>query len=166
MPTEASVLSRHSRPATLQDALEQASRLRVEDRRELEGSGWNPVLALYFSVAHSTDPLVYITRSGSVGGFAGVVDEGQGIGRVWLLCTDAVRENPVTFYRAAKEWLASLNYTMLHNVADPRNKLHLKLLHKLGFKKLSFVTVGPEKRTYVEFAKLCAPLSQSALQVP
>ena len=166
MPTEASVLSRHTRPATLRDALEHASSLRLEDRRELEGAGWNPLLALCFSVEASTDPICYLTRSGEVGGLAGVKDEGDGIGRVWLLCTEAVADNPVSFFKTARAWISSLDYKMLHNVADPRNTLHLKLLHKLGFKKLSYVTVGPEKRTYVEFAKLCAPLSQSALQVP
>lgn len=166
IPTVESVLSRHTRPASLRDAIEHGSNLRYEDRRELEGAGWNPLLALCFSVEASTDPICYLTRSNEVGGLAGVVDEGSGIGRVWLLCTEAVRDNPVTFYRTAREWIASLHYTMLHNVADPRNKLHLKLLHKLGFKKLSYVTVGPNKRTYVEFAKLCAPQSQSALQLP
>lgn len=166
IPTVESVLSRHSRSATYQDALIYASKLTVEDKQELEGAGWNPLLALCFSVGHSDNPLVYLNRNGEVGGFAGVVNEGSDIGRVWFLCTDAVKSNPVTFFRTAKEWLSGLNYTMLHNVADPRNKLHLKLLHKLGFKKLSYVTVGPNKRTYVEFAKLCVPQSQSALQLP
>jgi len=32
--------------------------------------------------------------------------------------------------------------------------MHMKLLHMLGFKKLSYVPVGPLKLTYVEFAKL------------
>jgi hypothetical protein len=30
----------------------------------------------------------------------------------------------------------------------------MKLLRLLGFKKLGYVTVGPQKLTYVEFAKL------------
>lgn len=166
IPTVGSVLSKHSRPATYEDAIFYAAKLTDEDKRELEGAGWNPLLALCYSIQHSSKPLAYITRNGDVGGFAGVVDEGTGIGRIWFLCTDAVKDNPVTFFRTAKEWLSGLEYTMLHNVADPRNKLHLKLLHKLGFKRLSYVTVGPNKRSYVEFAKLCAPLSQSALQLP
>jgi hypothetical protein len=47
---------------------------------------------------------------------------------------------------------------MLHNIADPRNRMHLKLLHMLGFKRLSYVPVGPRNRTYVEFAQLCVTL--------
>jgi hypothetical protein len=42
---------------------------------------------------------------------------------------------------------------MLHNIADPRNHLHMKLLHMLGFKKLMYVTTQTNL-TYVEFAKL------------
>jgi hypothetical protein len=42
---------------------------------------------------------------------------------------------------------------MLHNIADPRNKMHMKLLHMLGFKKLAYA-ITPTNLTYVEFAKL------------
>jgi hypothetical protein len=42
---------------------------------------------------------------------------------------------------------------MLHNIADPRNHLHMKLLHMLGFKRLMYVTTQTNL-TYVEFAKL------------
>jgi hypothetical protein len=165
--TEASVLSRYFKPATIRDAIENASQLTLEDCRELRDAGWDPYLALVYSVEKTTDPVKFINRSGKVAAFNGVVDEGNGIGRIWLLCTDAVKENPMSFYRAAKAWVGSLrSYTLLHNVADPRNKMHMKLLHRLGFKRLSYVEVGPNKHTYVEFAKLCAPQLQSASQVP
>jgi hypothetical protein len=113
-------------------------------------------------------PIAYIDRKGAIGGLAGVVPEDDGIGRIWLLCTDAVKDNPATFYRTARAWVKSVerSYTLLHNVADPRNKMHLKLLHKLGFKRLSYVEVGPNKHTYVEFAKLCASPLPSVLQAP
>jgi hypothetical protein len=52
---------------------------------------------------------------------------------------------------------------MLYNIADPRNTMHLKLLHLLGFKRLSYVTVGPDRLTYVEFAKLMPCASQPEL---
>jgi hypothetical protein len=166
--TEASVLSRHTRPATIRDAIENASQLTLEDCRELRDAGWDPYLALIYSVASSHMPIAYIDRKGAVGGLAGVTPEDGGIGRIWLLCTDAVKDNPATFYRTARAWVKSLGsyYTLLHNVADPRNKMHLKLLHNLGFKRLSYVEVGQKKHTYVEFAKLCAPPLQSASQVP
>jgi hypothetical protein len=41
----------------------------------------------------------------------------------------------------------------------------MKLLHMLGFKKLAYVSVGPQSLTYVEFAKLtsCVPASNGPL---
>jgi hypothetical protein len=167
IPTEGFALSKYVTPATRRDAIENASQLTAEDCRELEDAGWDPYLALVYSVDKTDSPVKYITPSGRVAAFGGVVDEGSGVGRIWLLCTDAVRENPMSFYRAAKAQLASIRgYTLLHNVADPRNKMHMKLLHKLGFKRLSYVEVGPKNHTYVEFAKLCAPPLQSASQLP
>lgn len=114
------------------------------------------MIALPLSVGLSTNPIKFFNNDGEIAGFAGVVDEGDGIGRVWMLCTPAVYKIPFTFVREAKKWISRQPYTMLHNIADPRNKIHLKLLHLLGFKRLSYVPVGPRSHTYVEFAKLCA----------
>lgn len=72
-----------------------------------------------------------------------------------MLTTDHVRHWPKLFFKEAKAWVDSQNqYEILHNIADPRNRLHMKLLHKLGFKRLGYQAVGPQKLTYVEFAKL------------
>lgn len=120
------------------------------------------MVALPLSVGLSEDPIKFLNRDREIAGFAGVVDEGNGIGRVWMLCTPAVEKMPFTLVRDAKKWLDSLPYMMLHNYADPRNKMHLKLLHMLGFKRLAYIPVGPKHLTYVEFAKLCAPQLQSA----
>lgn len=121
------------------------------------GSGIHPMLALPLSVQLSENPVKFLNYDGEVAGFAGVVDEGNGIGRVWMLCTEAVDQMPMRLIKGARLWLADQPYLMLHNHADPRNTMHLKLLHILGFKRLSYLPVGPKHRTYVEFAKLCAP---------
>lgn len=72
-----------------------------------------------------------------------------------MLTTDHVRPYPKLFFKEAKQWVdQQTSYAVLHNIADPRNRMHMKLLHLLGFKKLGYVTVGPQKLTYVEFAKL------------
>lgn len=119
-------------------------------------SGIHPMLGLPLSVALSSEPIKFFNRDREVSGFAGVVDEGDGIGRVWMLCTPAVEKMSYTLVRGAKEWIDSLPYLMLYNHADPRNKMHMKLLHLLGFKRLSYIPVGPKQRTFVEFARLCA----------
>lgn len=155
-PTEASRLYKYILPTTVGEAFRYSSKLRFEDRRELMGCGHHPMVALPLSVGLSEDPIKFLNQDREVAGFAGVVDDGDGIGRVWMLTTPAVEKMPFTLVREAKKWLDSLPYLMLHNIADPRNKMHLKLLHMLGFKKLSYVPVGPKHHTYVEFAKLCA----------
>jgi hypothetical protein len=155
-PTEASRLSKYIEPVTVREAFRLSPLLRHEDRRELMGVGHHPMAALPLSVGLSTNPIKFFNQDHEVAGLAGVVDEGQGIGRVWMLCTPAVDKMPFTLVREAKHWLDSQPYSMLHNIADPRNRIHLKLLHMLGFKRLSYVPVGPKHLTYVEFAKLCA----------
>lgn len=156
IPTEASRLSKVTSSTSVKEAFRYSARLRYEDRRELIGAGIHPMLGLPLSVYLSSESIKFFNLDREVSGFAGVVDEGDGIGRVWMLCTDAVDKMPYTLVRGAKEWLDSLPYLMLHNHADPRNTMHLKLLHLLGFKRLSYLPVGPKQRTFVEFAKLCA----------
>jgi len=88
-------------------------------------------------------------------GVAGVSRTDAQSGAIWMLTTPYVRQYPKLFFKEAKKWLAKqTNYDLLYNIADPRNQLHLKLLHLLGFKRLSYVSVGPDRLTYVEFAKL------------
>lgn len=155
-PTGASRQSKYIEPATIQEALRYSSKLRFEDRRELMGVGHHPMVALPLSVGLSENPIKFFNQDRQVAGFAGVVDEGDGIGRIWMLCTPAVEKMPFILVKEAKEWISSQPYNMLHNIADPRNRAHLKLLKLLGFKRLSYVSVGPKRHTYVEFAKLCA----------
>lgn len=157
-PTGASRPSKYIEPATVEDGFKYSSRLRFEDRREIEGTGLHPMIGLPLSIELTSEPIKFFNRDREVSGFAGVVDDGDGIGRVWMLCTPAVEKIPFLFVKEAKYWLESQNsqYLMLHNIADPRNKMHFKLLHLLGFKRLSYVPVGPKQLTYVEFAKLCA----------
>ena len=155
-PTKELNQSNYISPATVELAWQSSALLRWEDKRELEGLGHPPFYALPMSVALSKDPICFYNPEGDLSGFAGVVDEGNGIGRVWMLTTPAVETMPILFVKEAKKWVEGQNYTMLHNVMDPRNKMHGKLLHMLGFKRLCYVPVGPKSLTYVEFAKLCA----------
>lgn len=152
----ASDSSNYILPTTPDEAFAYTSKLRFEDRRELQATGIHPMLALPLSVELSDQAIKFLNYSGEVAGFAGIVDEGEGVGRVWMLCTDAVDKMPSRLLRGARAWLSEQPYLMLHNHADPRNRVHLKLLHLLGFKRLELVTVGPRRHTFVAFAKLCA----------
>lgn len=155
-PPKESLKSKYIQPATVELAWQSSGLLRWEDKRELEGLGHPPFYALPMSVALTKNPICFYNPDGDLSGFAGVVDEGNGIGRVWMLTTPAVETMPILFFKEAKKWIEGQKYTMLHNIMDPRNRMHGKLLHMLGFKRLCYVPVGPKRLTYVEFAKLCA----------
>ena len=148
--------------ATYDGALQVAVNLRSDDRREIQGLGHNPFFSVLEGIANSDTSVVFYNPQEVVAGIAGVCKDDDGFGLVWMLCTRASEANPLAFVRHAKRWLAShTEYPVLHNIADPRNVMHLKLLKLLGFKKLGYVSVGPRSRTYVEFAKImpCVNLS-------
>lgn len=146
------------------DQLQQlAPLLSKDDQREIRALGWQSCHQALWHSARASAFLTYFTlNDGTPAGLAGVVPDAEQIGCVWLLTTDAVRQVPLAFVRAARYWLNSLSsqYVMLHNIADPRNTTHMKLLKHLGFKRLSYVPVGDRNHTFVEFAKLlpCASL--------
>lgn len=133
-----------------------ADNLQFEDRRELEGLGISDMrLALRLSADNSDHPICFWNPDGMICGAAGVSRTDAQSGLIWMLTTPYLRQYPKLFFKEAKLWVdQQTSYLMLHNIADPRNHIHMKLLHKLGFKRLSYVSVGPQSLTYVEFAKL------------
>lgn len=142
-------------PATHHDALYVANNLQPEDHREITGLGCNPLEAVPLSVLTSETAVTFWNPKGMICGVAGVSRTDAQCGAIWMVTTPDVRPYPKLFFTEAKKWVNSIKgFDMLYNIADPRNTMHLKLLHLLGFKRLSYVTVGPDRLTYVEFAKL------------
>lgn len=149
-------------PATRLDALYVAETLQPDDEQEIRGLGLDPLEAIPYSVLASETAVTFWNPDGMICGVAGVSRTDAQSGAIWMLTTPHVRPYPKLFFKEAKKWVdQQTSFTLLHNIADPRNRMHLKLLHMLGFKKLGYVTVGPESLTYVEFAKLtsCVPVS-------
>lgn len=137
------------------DAIWVADNLQEEDRQELLGLGHtNLEQALVMSVLLSDHPVTFWNPDGMICGVAGVSRTDAHCGAIWMLTTPYVRSYPKLFLLEARKWVASqTEYEVLHNIADPRNKMHMKLLHILGFKRLSYVVTSTQ-RTYVQFAKL------------
>lgn len=133
-----------------------ADNLQPEDKQEIEGLGHSDMrLALRLSVENSDDPICFWNPDGMICGVAGVSRTDAHCGAIWMVTTPHVRSIPKLFFKEAKKWVdQQTSYSILHNIADPRNRMHMKLLHMLGFKRLSYVSVGPKALTYVEFAKL------------
>ncbi len=145
-----------TRTSTVEDSLRLINNIRIEDKREVEGVG-QTVLDLPFLVLNSSHPTTFFTPGGSMVGMAGIVDQVNGSGQIWMLCTPAIHHTPITFIRQAKLWLKDKqqHYHLLWNLADTRNIEHHKLLRHLGFKALRVVPVGPEQLPYYEIVKLC-----------
>ena len=138
-------------PITYEAALEVATNLRSDDRREVvEGHGLNPMILL--PLAAEEGSAVYFTvPDGKTAGLAGVGDGGE----IWMLCTPAIHRYPITFAREAKRWVDSRTEPLLWNIVDCRNTAHLKLLKFIGFKFLRKFNHGPNNLPFIEFCRVC-----------
>ena len=151
-------MSKYIHPITKEAALEVASNLRPEDRREVEeGHGVDSTSALIEAVQKPS--CVYFTvPSGKTAGMAGVDPGGQ----IWMLCTNAIEESPITFVREAKRYVERQPDKLLWNIVDKRNVVHLKLLKFLGFRFLRELKHGPNQLTFIEFCRVFRSPSKSS----
>ena len=138
---------------TLEAAIEVASNLRPDDRREVEeGHGVAPMVMLTYT-ANNLSCVYFTVPNGKTAGMAGVNSDGS----IWMLCTPEIQNYPITFAREAKRYVDKQPHKLLWNIVDKRNKVHLKLLKFLGFKFLREFAYGPNQLTFIEFAK-CAQI--------
>ena len=143
-------MSKYIHPITVKAAMEVASNLRPEDRREVEeGHGLDPMIYLPL-MAHNPSYVYFTSPSGKTAGMAGVGKEGD----IWMLCTPVIEEGPMLFVREAKRWVDSRKEKLLWNIVDSRNEAHLKLLKFLGFKFLRKLKHGPNNVTFIEFCRV------------
>ena len=143
-------MSDYIHPITLEAAIEVASNLRDDDYREVkEGHGHEPLLHVPHS-AFVGETVWFEVPNGRTAGLAGVQDGGL----IWMLCTNAIHEYPLTFAREAKRFVESRKEKLLWNIVDKRNTAHLKLLKFLGFKFLRELKHGPNQLTFIEFCRV------------
>ena len=143
-------MSKYIHPIAVEAAIEVASNLRDDDYREVkEGHGHEPLLHVPAS-AFCGDTVWFEVPNGKTAGLAGVQEGGL----IWMLCTNAIHEYPLTFAREAKRFIESRNEELLWNSVDKRNTAHLKLLKFLGFKFLRELKHGPNKLTFIEFCRV------------
>ena len=134
----------------MEAAIDVASNLRPDDYREItEGHGHFPLFQIPMA-AFNGDAVWCEVPNGKTAGLAGVQDGGK----VWMLCTPAIHEYPLTFAREAKRFIESREEKLLWNIVDKRNTAHLKLLKFLGFKFLRELEHGPNKLTFIEFCRV------------
>tara|TARA_R100001082_G_scaffold23977_1_gene11721 strand:- start:1284 stop:1688 length:405 start_codon:yes stop_codon:yes gene_type:complete len=134
----------------MEAAVEVASNLRPEDYREVyEGHGHFPLWYIP-QIAFDGDNVYFTVPNGKTAGLAGVQEDGS----IWMLCTPAIHEYPLTFAREAKRFVESRNEKLLWNIVDKRNTVHLKLLQFLGFKFLRELKYGPNQLSFIEFCRV------------
>ena len=133
----------------MEAAMEVASNLLPDDLREIEeGYGLDAKEAL--TEAGQSPSYVYFTMpNGKTAGLAGVDDDGL----IWMVCTPVILEYPHAFARGAKKFVQSRPEPLLWNIADKRNKVHLKLLKFLGFKFSEEIFFGPFNLPFIRFIK-------------
>jgi len=143
-------VSKYIHPVTMEAAVEVASNLLPADYREVyEGHGHFPLFYIP-QCAFSGDTVYFEVPNGKTAGLAGVQDDGS----IWMLCTPAIHEYPITFAREAKRFVESREEKLLWNIVDKRNTVHLKLLQFLGFKFLRELKYGPNQLTFIEFCRV------------
>ena len=148
-------MSKYIHPATLEAAIAVASNLRPDDYREItEGHGHDPENALVVGM-NNCDSVYFKVPDGQLAGMAGVSPDGK----IWMVCTPAIEDYPVTFAREAKRYVEGRKEKLLWNIVDKRNKVHIKLLRFLGFKFLREVKHGPNQLSFMEFCKANGPFS-------
>ena len=121
-------MSKFIHPITLEAAYEVASNLRPEDAREvIEGHGHIPTI--HIPIFSQKGFCVYFTvPNGKTAGIAGVTDEGA----IWMLCTPAIYDSPLTFAKEAKRFVDSRTEKLLWNIVDKRIRYTSNYLSSLG----------------------------------
>ena len=130
--------------------MEVASNLRPEDLRELEEGHGTDRMEYFKEVAYDPSCVYFVVPNGKTAGMAGVDTNGA----IWMMCTSAIHEYPLTFAREAKRFVESRTEPLLWNIVDERNKVHLKLLKFLGFKFLRKKLHGPNNLSFIEFCRV------------
>ena len=133
----------------MEAAIEVASNLRLEDRREVEeGHGVDSFTSL-ISKAQEGSCVYFEVPNGKTAGMAGVEDDGC----IWMLTTNAIYDYPLTFARESKRYVERHSNKTLWNIVDKRNTIHLKLLKFLGFEFSEEIFHGPNNLPFIKFHK-------------
>jgi len=149
------------RPSFRSDVDFLAPRLRAEDVAEIHAnSGRDAKTTLLLGHLMSDQSYTMVGYDGDPVGMFGVCQSHlDGVGAVWMLCTDDLVRHTVPFLRQCRKggWLGRLHqsYPILANHVDERNVVHIRWLQWLGF---TFVMRHPffgfEQRPFLEFVRL------------
>lgn len=133
---------RHVDPDTVEAWADHISRhMRQEDLDEIEAMGTGTD-ALHLSVALSSHGFAVLDREGVPCAMFGAAPHPlPGVGVVWMLGTDGIRQEATAIARRTRRYFDELNaaYPVLWNYIDARNTVSLRWLRWGGFELLKDV---------------------------
>jgi hypothetical protein len=152
-------MNRFIRPTVDDDIRFVADHMRIEDVEEVLAQGSTPFDGLVRSRDNSTLCHTLIEPDGTPCALLGICPGYYAkSGLIWLLGTQGIERNPITFLRHSKSALTELfeagPYDFLYNYTYAKNQLHHKWLKWLGFKFLRTVEIPPFNKSFIEFVKI------------
>lgn len=142
------------------DEVALAPRLRDADIRDIRTRTEIPIVDVLRGSGEISSPSCSIIgNTEEVEGMFGIVDEGNGFGRVWLLGSDALVRKPLVtqFLREVPRYLELLErpYQITGNIIDSRNLVHIRWLKFNGYTFIAdHVDAGLHGERLLEFVKI------------
>tara|TARA_R100000781_G_scaffold85972_3_gene52915 strand:- start:5 stop:478 length:474 start_codon:yes stop_codon:yes gene_type:complete len=134
-----------------------ADTMRPSDKTEIAAlSGNTPKEALLLGVSEGRYVRVLQTAGGlPVGIFGAHWEDGDNIAVIWMLATVELENHGLTFLRHCRTVINQLydisNVSVLWNVVDARNALHIKWLKWCGASFISKKPLGLKGEDFMEF---------------
>tara|TARA_R100000808_G_C2147641_1_gene155647 strand:- start:1820 stop:2296 length:477 start_codon:yes stop_codon:yes gene_type:complete len=150
------------RDFSLTDIKYLSENLRNADLQELYATFGNDsdipcVLAKNLAVTPNAKVIEYKGKPIGVFGVADGHERNLKLGWVWMVGTNDIKKIKTQFLKECKEELEKMQieYDVLCNYVDARNKVHIKWLRWMGFTFLREVPeYGEERKSFYEFARL------------
>jgi hypothetical protein len=144
--------------SSIRDAHFISTRLRRADEAEIAAVTIEPPVRVLVNGITRSDPCFTVkTAGGEPCGLFGIRDSGHPQSAVvWMLGTDDLTSNGLTFLRHSRHWLDELhkNHRLLFNVIDARNTVHRRWLDWMGFDEVQEIEkYGIERRKFYLFRR-------------
>lgn len=135
-PLRKEIVKSMIRKATPQDVLDFAPNMRDADKQEVEAlTGLDPLACLMLGLMHSDPCMAGVSNEGEIVMIFGINQLDPGVGAIWMLSSNAIKDHARELVREGKRWLDEQHalYPVLTNVVDERNDVHRRLIKHMGF---------------------------------
>lgn len=143
------MLTLHANP-TRDEALIVAKNIRIVEKEEMDKFMKSPAFFILESVEESRYVFSIRDEEGTPIALTGIgdmheVDPGTS-GIVWLICTEAVQDNAISFYRIIRDLIQSYGhlYDRLFNFVDDTCDDHKRFIDSIGFSITDKVYSDPD----------------------